>query len=94
LGTAAYASWIASLALATAGGPYGAITGAAQSIAAVGTVLIGLVRWQAGDHPLAEAVLIAGGAMLLPSPAAWLVAGAAWLLTAAVARPHVDLRPA
>jgi hypothetical protein len=94
LTVAAYAFWIAVLVVAIAGGPYGAITAAAQSIAAVGTVAMGLLRWLVGDHPMAEAVLIAGGAMLVPSPAAWLVAGAAWLATAAVARPHIDLRPA
>ena len=94
LTAAAYALWIAVLVVAIAGGPYGAITAAAQSVAAVGTVAIGLLRWLVGDHPMAEAVLIAGGAMLVPSPGAWLVAGAAWLATAAVARPRIDLRPA
>ena len=90
---AGYALWIVVLVVAIAGGPYGAITAAAQSIAAVATVSIGLLRWLVGDHPMAEAVLIAGGAMLVPSPGAWLVAGAAWLATAAVARPRIDLRP-
>jgi hypothetical protein len=85
--------WIVVLAAALAGGPYGAITGAAQSIAAVGTVAVGLVRWRAADHPVAEVVLVAGGAVLVPTPAVWIVAGAAWLVTAAVARPSVDLRP-
>jgi len=91
---AAHAVWIGALAVALAGGPYGAITAAAQSIAAVGTVGIGLVRWRVGDHPIAEAVLMAGGAMLVPSPVAWIVVGAAWLATALAARPGVDLRPA
>jgi len=91
---AGHVFWIACLALAIAGGPYGAVTAAVQSIAAVGTVTVGLVRWRVGDHPTAETVLIAGGAMLVPSPAAWLVAGAAWLVTAVAARPRIDLRPA
>jgi hypothetical protein len=86
--------WIVALAAAIAGGPYGAVTAATQSIASVGTVGIGLVRWRVGDHPLAEAVLIAGGAMVVPSPVAWIVVGAAWLATAVVARPGTDLRPA
>jgi len=86
--------WIVSLAVATIGGPYGAVTAAAQSIAAVGTIGVGLVRWRVADHPTAEAVLIAGGAMLVPTPAAWVVAGAAWLATAVVARPRIDVRPA
>jgi hypothetical protein len=87
-------AWIAVLLMAVVGGPYGAITGAGQSIAAVGTIAVGLVRWRAGDHPMGEAVLVAGGAMLVPIPVAWIVAGAAWLATAVVARPRVDLRPA
>ena len=86
--------WIVALVLAMVGGPYGALTSAAQSIAAIGTVAVGLVRWRVGDHPMAEAVLIAGGAMLVPSPSAWVVAGAAWLATAVLARPSIDLRPA
>jgi hypothetical protein len=94
LALAGYAFWVAALAVAVVGGPYGAITGAAQSIAAVGTIAVGLVRWRATDHPLAEAVLIAGAAMLVPTPAAWIVAGAAWLALAVVARPRIDLRPA
>jgi hypothetical protein len=87
-------AWIAVLLVAVVGGPYGAITGAGQSIAAVGTIAVGLVRWRAADHPMAEAVLIAGGAMLVPTPAAWIVAGAAWAATALGTRPRVDLRPA
>jgi hypothetical protein len=86
--------WIVALALALVGGPYGAITAAAQSIAAVGTVGVGLVRWRVGDHPIAEAVLVAGGALLVPTPAAWIVVGAAWLAAALTARSRVDLRPA
>jgi hypothetical protein len=86
--------WIVALVLAIAGGPYGALTSAAQSIAAIGTVAVGLIRWRVGDHPMAEAVLIAGAAMLVPSPAAWIVAGVAWLATAALARPSIDLRAA
>ena len=87
-------AWIVALLVAVLGGPYGAITGAAQSIAAVGTIAIGLARWRADDHLMAEALIIAGGAMLVPTPAAWIVAGIAWLSTALIARPRADLRPA
>jgi hypothetical protein len=86
--------WIAALLVAVVGGPYGAITGAVQSIAALGTIAVGLARWRDADHPMAEALLIAGGSMLVPTPAAWIVAGAAWLSTGLVVRPRVDLRPA
>jgi hypothetical protein len=90
----AHAAWIATLAIAVVGGPYGAITAATQSLAAVGTVAVGLLRARADDHPLAEAVLIAGGAMLVPAPATWIVVGAAWLATMLVGRPRADPRPA
>jgi hypothetical protein len=86
---------ILALAVAFVGGAYGSITGAALSIAAVGTALVGLVRARAGDHPAAEAVLIAGAAMLVPTPAAWPVAGVAWVaLAVAAVSPSVPLRRA
>jgi hypothetical protein len=90
-----HAVWIAALAIAAVGGPYGAITGAAQSLAAIGTIAIGLVRWRVGDHPFAEALLVAGTAMLIPSPVAWPVAGAAWLWVAVAAVvPSLPMRRA
>jgi hypothetical protein len=87
-------AWIAALAVAVLGGPYGAITAATQSLAAVATVGVGLMRSRAGDHPLAEAVLIAGAAMLVPAPATWIIVGVAWLATMLAGRPRRDLRPA
>jgi hypothetical protein len=84
-----------ALAVALVGGPYGSITGAALSIAGVGTVLVGLVRARAGDHPLAGAVLIAGAALLVPTPVAWPVAGVAWIaLAVAAVSPSIPLRRA
>ncbi len=79
---AAYGLWIAALLVAAIGGPYGAITGACQSLAAIATVAVGLVRWSARDHPIGEIVLIAGAVMLLPTPLAWAVAGGAWIALA------------
>jgi hypothetical protein len=90
-----HAAWIAALIIAALGGPYGAITGAAGSAAAIGTVLVGLTRHRAGDHPAAEGLLLAGGAMLVPSPVAWVVAGAAWIgLAVSAIRVVRPLRPA
>lgn len=71
--------WIVALVIALIGGPYGAITGAAGSAAAIATVLVGLTRHRADDHPAAEGLVLAGGAMLVPSPIAWVLAGAAWI---------------
>jgi hypothetical protein len=87
--------WIATLVVAAFGGPYGAVTGAAGAAAAVGTVLVGLARHRAGDHLAAQGLLMAGGAMLVPSPIAWVVAGAAWIgLAIAALRAVRPLRPA
>jgi hypothetical protein len=87
--------WIGALVVAAVGGPYGAITGAAGSAAAIGTVLVGSARQRADDHPAAEALLMAGGAMLVPSPVAWMVAGGAWIgLAVAAVRPVRPLRAA
>jgi hypothetical protein len=86
---------ILALVAALLGGPYGAITGAAQSIAAIGIVLVGVVRARAVDHPVAEVVLIAGAAMLIPSPLAWPLAGAAWIaLAIGSVRSTIPLRRA
>jgi hypothetical protein len=82
---AAYGAWIAALLVAAIGGPYGAITGACQALAAIATVAVGLVRWSARDHPIGEIVLIAGAAMLLPTPLAWAISGGAWIALALTA---------
>ena len=88
-------AWIVALVMATVGGPYGAITGAASSAAAIGIVLVGLSRHRADDHPTAEGLVLAGGAMLVPSPIAWIVAGAAWIgLAVSGLRVVRPLRPA
>ena len=58
------------------------------------SVIVGLVRSRARDHPTAEGLLLAGGAMLVPSPVAWVVAGGAWVGVAVVGlRPVRPLRP-
>ena len=95
IAVAGHLLWIAALVGATLGGPYGAITGAAGALAAVGTVLVGAVRSRGGDHPTAEALLVAGAAMLVPSPLAWVLAGAAWISLAVLGlRPVPPVRPA
>jgi hypothetical protein len=87
--------WIVAIVGAALGGPYGAVTGAAGALAAVGTMLVGFVRSRGDDHPTAEGLVIAGAAMLVPSPVAWVVAGAAWIALAALGlRPVRPLRPA
>jgi len=90
-----HALWIIALATAALGGPYGAITGATGAVAAVGTALVGAVRSRADDRPTAECLLIVGGAMLIPSPIAWIIAGGAWIALALTSlRPVVPLHRA
>ena len=73
-----HVAWAVLLAVAALGGPYGAVTAIAQTVAAIATVGIGLALVRAGAHPVAEAVVAAGAMLLLPTPAAWLVVGAMW----------------
>ncbi|MFL5686684.1 MAG: hypothetical protein ACJ77D_11580 [Chloroflexota bacterium] len=87
--------WIVALVAAALGGPYGAITGATGAVAAVGTALVGVVRPRGDDHATADCLLIAGAAMLIPSPLAWVLAGGAWIGMAVMGlRPVVPLRRA
>jgi hypothetical protein len=75
---AGYLLWAAALVVAVIGGPYGAVTAIAHSLAAIATVAMGLVLFRAGAHPVGEILLVAGAVMLLPTPAGWVVAGALW----------------
>jgi len=70
--------WVAALGIAVLGGPYGAITVVASSLAAIGTSWLGIVLMRAGVHPIGEAVAVAGAVLLIPTPSAWMIAGALW----------------
>jgi hypothetical protein len=95
IAVAGHAAWIAALVVAALGGPYGAITGAAGAIAAISIVFVGIVRSRADDHPTGRCLLIAGGAMLIPSPVAWVLVGGMWVgLAVAGLRLEAPLRPA
>lgn len=73
-----HVAWAASLVVAALGGPYGSVTAIAQTAAAIATIGLGLVLIRANAHPIGEAVVVAGTALLLPTPAAWLAVGALW----------------
>ena len=75
---AGHVAWAAALVIAALGGPYGAVTAIAQTAAAIATIGLGLVLIRANAHPIGEAVVVAGTALLLPTPAAWLAVGALW----------------
>ena len=73
--------WVVALAIAILGGPYGAVTGAAASLAAIGLIALGAVGIGAADAATrwsALVLLILGGAFLIPSPVAWFLVGIAW----------------
>jgi hypothetical protein len=69
---------VIALLVAFLGGPYGAVTGAALSGAGVATVLVGAIRWRAGDGSIGIGLLVAGVAMLIPNHLAWLLVGGSW----------------
>jgi hypothetical protein len=75
---AGHIAWAAALVVAALGGPYGAVTAIAQTAAAIATIGLGLVLIRANAHPIGEAVVVAGTALLLPTPAALLAVGALW----------------
>lgn len=93
-----HGGWVIALA-GTAVGVVDAVTlGAAQSAAMLAGGAIGLGLIRAGDERIGSLVLIAAGAMLVPSVGAWLVFGTSWT---AVGMVHVversawfDLHPA
>lgn len=72
------AGWVAGLSLAAAGGPYGATTAALGSLVAVSTVALGVVLLGHSEPERGLALVIIGGALLLPPPAAWGTAALAW----------------
>lgn len=69
---------LVALTVALLGGPYGAMTGAALSIAGVCSIAAGVVIVRHGAAISGELLIVAGAAWLLPPPLAWIVAGAAW----------------
>lgn len=73
-----HTTWALALAVAAVGGPYGAITAVASSLAAISTAWLGITLMRAGSHPIGEAVAVAGAVLLIPSPSAWLISGALW----------------
>lgn len=78
LAVVGYASWIVVLAATALGWADGPLLGAAQTVAVVGTALVGAGLVMAGDTTIGGLVTASGLAMLVPWSAGWLVFGAAW----------------
>jgi hypothetical protein len=73
-----YLAWIAMLAGTALGWADGPGLAAAQTVAIVGTTLIGAGAVMAGDTTIGGLVTASGLAMLVPWSAGWLVFGTAW----------------
>lgn len=73
-----YVSWMAVLAATATGWADGPGLAAVQTLAIVGTTLIGAGLVMTGDTTIGALVTASGLAMLVPWSAGWLVFGAAW----------------
>jgi hypothetical protein len=73
-----HGAWAVLLTVAVLGSGYGAVTAATGTAAAVATTLLGLVLVRGDHHPVGEALVVIGVALLLPPPLAWVVAAVAW----------------
>jgi hypothetical protein len=71
-------AWVATFASAVIGGPYGVITAAGQTAAALAAIWLGVAMQRAGAHPFGTIVVVTGGALLVSGPLAWLALGALW----------------
>jgi hypothetical protein len=75
---AGYIAWIAMLVATALGWADGPALAAAQTVAIVGTTLVGAAAVMAGDTTIGGLVTASGLAMLIPWSAGWLVFGTAW----------------
>jgi hypothetical protein len=73
-----YLAWISALGVAIAGVADGPTVAAAQTIALVGTALVGVILVRAGDEMIGLLLLAGSGAMIVPWGVTWLAFGAAW----------------
>jgi hypothetical protein len=73
-----HGAWAVWLLMAILGSGYGAATAATGTAAAIATILLGLVLVGRDEHPFGEALVVIGGALLLPPPLAWVVVAVAW----------------
>jgi hypothetical protein len=75
---AGQAALLFALVTAIVGGPYGAITGAAASLAGVGLAALGLVALRHGSTAVGITLLLVGGSVLVPPPLGFVLAAASW----------------
>jgi hypothetical protein len=73
-----YLAWIVMLGATHLGLVGGPPLAAAQTLAMLGTIAVGLILVRGGDQPIGFLVVVAPVGLLLPSTTAWLAFGAAW----------------
>lgn len=71
-------AWIGMLGATLLGVVGGAVLAAAQALAMVGTIAVGLILVRARDEPIGFLLIAAPVAMLVPWTVTWLAFGAAW----------------
>ena len=90
LAVAGHLAWTVSLVAAILQLGYGPLTMAAEALALVGCLLVGLVLIRTRDLPIGAAILLASALMLFGWPMAWLAFGLAWTVVGVLllARPE------
>jgi hypothetical protein len=73
-----YLAWIGLLGASILGVVGSAALAAAQALAMIGTIAVGLILVRSGDEPIGFLLVAAPVAMLAPWTATWLAYGAAW----------------
>ena len=73
-------AWVVALVAALLGYGYGPGTIAAQAVAVLGAVLVGLLLMRAGDERIGSVLVITPAIMLFGWPLAWLAFGFGWTL--------------
>jgi len=78
LAVGGYSAWIAALGATVAGAIGGAPLAAAQAVAMIGTVFVGLGLIRRRDEPIGLLLIATPVTMLVPSTGSWLVFGFGW----------------
>jgi hypothetical protein len=84
---------LAALVMAVLGGPYGPITGAGHSVAAIGVATGGLALLRVDSQAIGGLLIVVAAALAVPTAAAWIVAGGAWTAIGVwwvMLRPRLD----
>jgi hypothetical protein len=92
LAVAGLIAWAIALAVALLGYGYGPPTAAAQDLAALGSLLVGIVLLRTGETLLGSLLTIGPALMVFAWPVAWLGFGLAWTLVGVLLLVEPDPR--